>query len=166
MPRSQWVSESVTRVANAMVGIGSDKNIFKHVFRNIVQNKFKRIFSGGTLHTSDARQACSTDSKIALRVSGISIKHETTWNTPGLDSRNVWQSHSYFQLNMKHETAWNTPGLDSRKVGQSHSYFQSNMKPHERFLVCIQEGWTKLLIFSENECWSCKLQWEDSRHQA
>ena len=112
--------------------------------------KKSKIFSGGTLHTSDARQACSTDSKIALRVSGISIKHETTWNTPGLDSRNVWQSHSYFQLNMKHETAWNTPGLDSRKVGQIHSYFQSNMKLHERFLVCIQEKLDKAThIFRE-----------------
>ena len=105
-----------------MIGIGSDKNIFKHDFRDIVQKK-SQIFSGGTLHTSDARQACSTDSKIALRVSGISIKHETTWNTPG---------------------------LDSRKVGQSHSYFQSNMKLHERFLVCIQERLDKAThIFRE-----------------
>ena len=60
-----------------MIGIGSNKNIFKQVVRDIVQKKSK-IFSGGTLHTSDARQACSTDSKKALRVSGISIKHETT----------------------------------------------------------------------------------------
>ena len=131
-----------------MIGIGSDKNIFKHVFKDIVK-KNQKIFSGGTLHTSDARQACSTDSKIALRVSGISIKHETTWNTPGLDSRNVWQSHSYFNktwnhlkyswfgfkkswtkpfiFSIKHETARKILGLYSRGLDKATHIFRERV---------------------------------------